>query len=731
MKETGKIFFRGVLNSYSQIFFSDNRVFSSLLIIVSFADIYAGIAGLISVVVTNLTGILLGFDKKIIIKGVYGFNSLLVGLCLGIYFTPGLLLTVTIILAAVTTLLIAVSMQGIIGKYGLPYLSVPFLISAWILTLATRNMEFLGISERGIFTFNELYTIGGNSIIRLYEWWNNIPIVKPLRIYLISLGAILFQYNVLSGIIIAFGLLYYSRISFTLSLIGFFTAYYFYELVGANITELNYSYIGFNYILTSIALGGFFIIPSIRSYIWTVILVPVVALFTLSLSSIFMSVLLPVYALPFNLVVLLFLYSLKFRTKPSYKLTEVLIQQNTPEKNLYSFQNDITRFRHDMIPVSLPFYGPWSVSQDYEGEYTHKGEWKHALDFVITDHNDKQFKGKGDVPKDYYCYNKPVLAPSDGYIELVINNIEDNAIGKVNIRDNWGNTVIIRHNNYLFSSLSHLKNGSVPVRAGDMVKQGDIIGRCGNSGRSPYPHLHFQMQNMSYIGSATVYYPVSYFIEYVGSEYRFCHYKVPNTGQKISNIEANELMCNAYDFIPGKTLCFEAVSSDVIEKTTWEINTNEFNQPYIKCLNTGAVAWFSNDGNLFLFRHYDGPKNTLLYYFFLANFKVQLGFYRNMEINDILPLNLILKNPFLFFQDFVAPFFKFIRADYRLVYEYIDNEILASKIRLASSASNYLGKKKLTGLKLFTEIDEKGIAGFIIEKGDNKIIAEKCSEESL
>ena len=141
MKENSKIFFRGVLNSYSQIFFSDNKVFSVLLIIVSFADIYAGIAGLASVLVTNLTGILLGFEKKIITKGVYGFNSLLVGLCLGIYFTPGVLLTVIIVLAAVTTLLIAVSMQGIIGKYGLPYLSVPFLISAWILTSSLESVK--------------------------------------------------------------------------------------------------------------------------------------------------------------------------------------------------------------------------------------------------------------------------------------------------------------------------------------------------------------------------------------------------------------------------------------------------------------------------------------------------------------------------------------------------------------------------------------------------------------
>ena len=731
VKENIKIFLRGVLNSYSQIFFSDNKVFSYLLIIVSFVDIYAGMAGLVSVIITNLTGIFFGFDRRVITKGVYGFNSLLVGLCLGIYFSPGLLLTIIIVLAAILTLLIAVSMQGIIGKYGLPYLSIPFLISAWILTLATRNMEFLGISERGIFTFNELYTIGGNSIVQLYEWWNSLAIIKPLRIYFISLGAILFQYNVLSGIIIAIGLLLYSRISFTLSLLGFFTAYFFYDLVGANITELNYSYIGFNYILTSIALGGFFIIPSVRSYLWTIVLVPIVALFTLSLSSVFMSVVLPVYALPFNLVVLLFLYSLKFRVKPSKKLAEVLIQQNTPEKNLYSFQNDTDRFRHDMIPVILPFFGTWTVSQDYDGKHTHKGDWKHALDFVITDHTGNQYAGQGDQREDYYCFNKPVLAPSDGYIESVTDNIEDNLIGKVNIRDNWGNTVIIRHNSYLFSSLSHLKKDSITVRPGDKIKQGEIIGRCGNSGRSPYPHLHFQMQALPYIGSPTIHYPLSYFIDHSESGFELRNYSVPQSENKISNIEKNELLVNAYDLIPGKTLCFETSVNGIKERVTWEISTDEFNNPFIKCLSTGAIAWFSNDGNLFLFRHYTGPANTLLYHFFIANFKVQLGFYNKMEIHDILPMNLILKNPLLFFQDFVAPFFKFIRSEYMMKYEYIDNEVLASRIRLLSVASNSSGGKELNFYRYQIEIEESGISSLKIETKGLKMIASKCSENYL
>jgi murein DD-endopeptidase MepM/ murein hydrolase activator NlpD len=40
-----------------------------------------------------------------------------------------------------------------------------------------------------------------------------------------------------------------------------------------------------------------------------------------------------------------------------------------------------------------------------------------------------------------------------------------------------------------------LKRDSVRVKAGQTVKQGQEIGRCGNSGNSTEPHLHFQFQN--------------------------------------------------------------------------------------------------------------------------------------------------------------------------------------------------------------------------------------------
>lgn len=58
--------------------------------------------------------------------------------------------------------------------------------------------------------------------------------------------------------LIAFGLLYSSRIAFSLSVIGFYLAYLFYSIFGADVNDLNYNLLGSNFIFIAIAIGCFF-----------------------------------------------------------------------------------------------------------------------------------------------------------------------------------------------------------------------------------------------------------------------------------------------------------------------------------------------------------------------------------------------------------------------------------------------------------------------------------------
>ncbi len=684
----------GLLNAYSEVFFSNNKVFAAVLLIITFFDWPLGVSGLLSVMVAHLVAHLMGYDKYQIRKGYFGFNALLTGLGLAMYFQFGPVLLIVLVVAAMLSLFFTISLKGFLGNYGLPFLSLPFILSLWIILLASKDFAHLGLSERGIYTLNTIYSRGGIKLIDFYQWFENLPLPASLQIYLKSVGAIFFQQSLFAGLLITLGLLWFSRIAFSLSFIGFYAAYFFYKFLGVDFNTLNYTYIGFNYILASIAIGGYFLIPSKTTYLWVILTIPLLAVLTISLSKVFAVWNLSIYSLSFNIVVLLFLYVLKLRVTPHKKPVEVTVQNNSPEKNLYAWKNEMKRFgKKTFVAVKLPFWGNWSVSQGHNGKYTHQGEWQHAWDFVIVNNRGKQFKNEGLTREDYYCYGKSVIAPADGIVVQVVDHVEDNPIGDVNTMENWGNTVVIKHNDYLYSKVSHLQKGSVEVSIGQTVKFGTILGKCGNSGRSAYPHLHFQLQATPYIGSKTIFHPIAGYILEQNGQHLLKLYDIPKEGDLLGNIRPHELLSKAFHFIPGQKLQWHDTEGQL--QAEWEVFTSVYNKSYFYCKETKSVAWFENDGALFYFTHFEGNRNSLLYHFYRAAFMVQLSFKREMQIRDEFPLNKIYPPHRLILQDFIAPFFFYKSAGFDLKYAEIDNETFPSEIVLHSAVTRQtLWRKK-------------------------------------
>ncbi|MEU7107792.1 M23 family metallopeptidase [Streptomyces sp. NPDC046215] len=58
-----------------------------------------------------------------------------------------------------------------------------------------------------------------------------------------------------------------------------------------------------------------------------------------------------------------------------------------------------------------------------------------------------------------------------------------------------GNHLVLDLGNGTYAMYAHLQRGSLTVRAGDRVRAGQEIARCGNTGNSTEPHVHFQLMD--------------------------------------------------------------------------------------------------------------------------------------------------------------------------------------------------------------------------------------------
>ena len=100
----------------------------------------------------------------------------------------------------------------------------------------------------------------------------------------------------------------------------------------------------------------------------------------------------------------------------------------------------------------------------------------------------------------YYSYLEDVICPYDGWVISVENKYKNTRIIEnrpvINdINDPCGNHIIIKHPHNEYSFLCHLEKDTITVKEGDLVKEGDILGKVGNSGNTQGPHIHFHIQN--------------------------------------------------------------------------------------------------------------------------------------------------------------------------------------------------------------------------------------------
>lgn len=524
-----------ILKGYAAILFLESPWAGLLLVAATFWYPQIGLAGLTSVIISYLTAVALRFSQGK--SEIYVYNSMLVGLSLGAYFPLNQFLVMIILFSAILATLVTVAVKNTLGKIdNLPPLSLPFLIVA---AVSSAAVDAIPVIQRSL----------------QFEITQE-PLIHPvIDTFLSTLGAIFFTPHPVAGLLVFAALLLSSRYLVILAICGFGTGMIGFQLLQIDISTTLLTWTGFNFILTAIALGGFFTVPGKASLFFALMAALLTVPLILVIQVLVLEHQIPIMVLPFVLITLSLLLVLKNRhtlSPPSLAPVPGIPENNYEQVRLATVRNG----QRESVSVLPPFFGEWTVYQGMNGTHTHKPPWHYALDFHIIK-DGRSYRNSGRELEDYICYGLPVVSPVHGTVVRCQDNLDDNDPGDVDMFNSWGNFILIRLDTGLHVLLAHFKQHSIKVSEGERVKPGTLIARCGNSGRSPQPHLHMHIQTDARLGSATYPFHLSSVITQGDDRYQYHLVRVPLTGETVLAIEQSSSLSRDLHLPVGRTLVYE------------------------------------------------------------------------------------------------------------------------------------------------------------------------------
>jgi urea transporter len=603
-----------IVAAYNSVLSIGNSKFGWIALAVTFVHPNIAASGLIAVASALMLFKVMGSRQDSIIRGMLLYNSLLVGLFIGYLFQIDFSVAVLIILSSCLTLFLTFFLDSIFKVHQVPVLSIPFVMVAGCIALSLKN--FTNLTDATPY-FNP----------HVANELTQVPAV--ILAFFKAVGTVYCIPDPLVGLILFTGLIFHSPMT-GLFLVCGFTAGYVSEasLALGHIDVLQKQHY-FNYMLTFNALAGVFLVPSRISILLGFlgsVLATLIATSALSFWSIYH---IPILSFPYNCIVLLIVQTIK--TVSPGKMNSLF--PGTPERTLDLTQLYQQRFKAHEIGIFCPFEDTWNVQQSFDGEWTHQGHWRHALDFVKVGESGKTFQRMGIEVEDYYAFNQPVCSPVEGYVVDCRFTFPDNRIGQVDNQNNWGNYVLIRSLGGVYVLLAHLKANSGEVKVGDYLILGQRIAKCGNSGYSQEPHLHLQVQLSSQIG----YYTTAFHLLNYRVNESLYFYGVPEKGESVTPIQLNKALEQKLTFRIGEVQTFEL--NDGHQKKRIEL-VHQLDSTLGRYYWTDGESrvYYGREGASFYFYGLSGQRSSPLWDLYASAPRIPMTYGSNVSFDEPLPL---------------------------------------------------------------------------------------------
>lgn len=541
----GRSVWEALPRTYAIVFYSADPRFGWAMFGLCLLLPWVALGGLAGVLLALAAGWWIGVDRGWLRSGFALFNPLLA--CSAVVLTgrasgwDGGVILLLWAAAAVLSLALTVGLQGWVGtRLGLSVQSLPAVIVAALLQWCGSVAGGQGIPVA------ETVLLGADLEM--------LP--DSLRAFFGSFGAMAFQSGEWVGLLVYVALVLSSPLGALMATVGFTAGALALHVLGWPVTALGTAWCGFNFLLAGVAMGAGYQVPNRTSLALAAIGGALVAVASVGLSVAMGRVGLAPGALPYNLVVLGLMAGLRWLPQARGVLRSPWTTLQ-PEATARLMQINALRFPDfHKLALFLPWTGTRVVTQGFSGELTHRGAWRHALDFEAPGGAGSWGAGSGDL-REFAVFGTPVYSPAGGTVIAVENGVPDNPVGRNNPEQNWGNHVILRTDAGFHVMLAHFQQGTVAVGPFQRVEAGALLGSCGNSGRSPVPHLHVHVQDGPVRGAPTLPFVLKHFISPDPEAGRECYHLsgLPAQGTLLRPTKpAAELHAGIAGWLPGEMI---------------------------------------------------------------------------------------------------------------------------------------------------------------------------------
>lgn len=479
----------------------------------------------------------------------YSYNALLCGSALAsLYALTPLSAALACALGAFAVVVTA-ALAAFASSFGyLPVAALPYTLSIWAVL--------------GLAPYLDLTAAAPGADL----WAAYLPHWAAL--WLQCLGSVVLVPKVLAGVALSLALFAHSRIASVIAGLTLSVIMGMLQLAPLQPADATVQSACANGVVTALALGGVWLVPSRATTLVAVSGGLLAAFFTLgSTVPLYLVGLWPGF-LPASSALVLVLSALRQRSDQRSPQLAQSVAAN-PEQLLLDHLAR-PRTQPSGLWLTPPFLGAWTCTQGANGPFTHRGTLAHAYDFEIYDADGSLCRGHGEQAQDYHCFAQPVIAVADGTVIAIENNQPNNIIGDLDSQRPWGNYVIVQHTPELFSMVAHLSPGTVTVYPGQYAQRGSVLGYCGSSGRSPRPHLHFQLQSGPALGAATLPCELQDVVVRTGEQLRFEPLHEPAQGETLRSLVPDYGLASLIDAPLGAALTYRI--GDKTERVVCELD---------------------------------------------------------------------------------------------------------------------------------------------------------------